>query len=499
MSAAIITDAITRAETHKPEPPRPLQRELPPAKPFPVDALGSLLGDAARAIHDQIQAPLAICGQSVLAVATLATQGHADVELPTEAAAPLSNFFISVAASGERKSAVDRLALWPIRKREESLRLSYEADLADHENAKAAWDKSRDRVLKSNEAQDTKSELDALGRAPSAPLHPMLVASEPTLEGLTKMLANGQPSVGVFSGEGGAFIGGHAMSDESKLRSGALLSALWDGDPIRRARSGDGIMFLCGRRVSLHLMVQPGAAQRLLSDQVLTDQGTLSRLLVVAPDSAAGMRLWKEPSPQSDLDLKRYGARLLSILETPFVVAEDRPNELTPRRLTLAPAARSLWIAFADEIETQVGRDGALHPIRGLANKLPEHAARIAGVLMLTEDLRAGEVSSDAMAAGIVLAQHYADEALRLFEAGAMDPDIALADRLLAWLRTGWEHDLVSLPDMYQRGPNGIRNGKTAKKLVQILEEHGWLHPVPTGADVAGVRRREAWRIVGRA
>ena len=49
----------------KPEPPRPLARELPPADPFPIDALGPLLRDAVQAIHDKLQAPLAIGGQSV--------------------------------------------------------------------------------------------------------------------------------------------------------------------------------------------------------------------------------------------------------------------------------------------------------------------------------------------------------------------------------------------------------------------------------------------------
>src|SRR5947207_9941681 len=63
----------------KPEPPRPLMRELPPADPFPVDVLGVVLGAAARAIHDRVQAPLAIGAQSVLGAATLAVQAHADV------------------------------------------------------------------------------------------------------------------------------------------------------------------------------------------------------------------------------------------------------------------------------------------------------------------------------------------------------------------------------------------------------------------------------------
>ncbi len=70
-------------EENSVETPRPLMREVPPAEPFPVDVLGGVLRSAAEAIHDRTQAPMAICAQSVLAAATLAVQGHADVELPT--------------------------------------------------------------------------------------------------------------------------------------------------------------------------------------------------------------------------------------------------------------------------------------------------------------------------------------------------------------------------------------------------------------------------------
>jgi hypothetical protein len=48
------------------EPPRPLLRELPPAEPFPVDVLGRVLGEAAQAIYDRVQAPPAISGNRSL-------------------------------------------------------------------------------------------------------------------------------------------------------------------------------------------------------------------------------------------------------------------------------------------------------------------------------------------------------------------------------------------------------------------------------------------------
>jgi hypothetical protein len=116
------------AEDVAPEPPRPLTRELPPAHPFPAGALGDALGAAAQAIHDRVQTPLAICGQSVLAAAALAVQAHADVVLPIGLgqSRPLSICLFSIAATGERKTAYE--AMWPIWRREAALQKRYDDD-----------------------------------------------------------------------------------------------------------------------------------------------------------------------------------------------------------------------------------------------------------------------------------------------------------------------------------------------------------------------------------
>jgi hypothetical protein len=164
--------------------------------------------------------------------------------------------------------------------------------------------------------------------------------------------------------------------------------------------------------------------------------------------------------------------------------------------LKLAPVAQKLWIGFADNIEGQIGPDGALTPVRGLANKLPEHAARLAAVLALVSDVEVIEVSPEHITGGIALAQHYVSEALRMFEGNRIGPELLLAQKLLAWLIGSWNGSLISLPDIYQQGPNAIRTKETAGRLVRILEDHGWLHRIEGGAMVAGNHRRDAWRII---
>jgi hypothetical protein len=471
---------------------------LPPADPFPVEALGDVLGAAARAINDRVQAPPAICGQSVLAAAALATQGHAGIELPTGQTKPLSNDFVTVAQTGERKTASDCEAGAPIRQREATLREAYDADLPNYLNEKTAWDKAREVAVKRGKGdfRAIKAELDALGPAPSAPLVPMLTCSEPAFEGLCKLFAIGQPSLGIFATEGGQFIGGHGMSDDAKLRTAAGLSNLWDGEPIRRVRSVDGAAVLPGRRLSMHLMVQPAVADILFRDRLLMDQGLLSRLLITAPDSAAGNRLWREPDPKSLTALNSYNARLLEILRARLPLKPGSTGELEPRRLPLSLGARRLWIEFVDHVERAIAPNGELEPIRGLANKLAEHATRLAGVLLLVRDLHAGEIGADELRAGIALAEHYAAEALRLFGTARISAELRLAQRLLDWLLNVWPEKNISLPDIYQRSLNAIGDKASAEKLVAILEDHGWLVRIPQGGVVAGQRRRDAWRII---
>jgi hypothetical protein len=341
-----------------------------------------------------------------------------------------------------------------------------------------------------------KAGLEALGPAPVPPLEPMLTCPEPTFEGLCKLFATGSPSLGIFATEGGQFIGGHGMSEDNKLKTAAGLSEVWDGKPIRRVRSVDGVTILPGRRLSVHLMAQPAVADILFRDRLLAEQGLLSRCLPTAPDTAAGTRYWGEERPETDRDIKRYGAKVLRILEAPLPLRAGTANELEPRRLPLTPAARVLWTKFADHVEAAIAPNGELEQIRGLANKLPEHTARIAAVLMLVRDIGGGEIVASDIEAGVRLAEHYAAEALRLFGASRINGDLRLAQRLLEWLLATWSESAISLPDIYQRSLNSIGEKAVAAKLVGILEDHGWLVRMPHGSIVAGQRRRDAWRIV---
>jgi hypothetical protein len=488
--------ALASAEPVSAPEPFPLRRPLPPAEPFPLAALGPVLGGAALAIMDRIQCPDAIAGQSVLGAASLAAQGHADVIIPaTGHARPLSLFLVTVAASGERKSAADGEALAPLYEREEILREKHARAKPSYDNGKAAWEDARKKALQKTKGdhEAVRAALDAIGPPPVPPLSPMLLVREPTLGGLHKLFGEAGPSLGLFSDEAGSFLGGHGMSEDNRLQMGAGLSELWDGKPINRVRVGDGASILPGRRLAAHLMVQPGVADRLLSNVELTQQGLLSRMLVASPPSLAGTRMQRLADPGSKPAMAAYNDTLRRLLEAKLPTHD---GALRLRRLELDYLAAQDWGTFADETERALGPGGAWESIRGLANKLPEHAARIAGVLELVADGEAELIGHRAMRQGIVLARFYASEALRLFQAGAIPSAIAQAELLLGWLHKEHAKPLVGIKHVYQRGPNSIRTKDKARSAIRALEEHGWLIAVEGGAEIDGERCRDAWRVI---
>ena len=150
-------------------------------------------------------------------------------------------------------------------------------------------------------------------------------------------------------------------------------------------------------------------------------------------------------------------------------------------------------MSFHDTVEAQLADNQPLAPIRGFANKAPEHTLRLAGILTLYDDLNARKISAEAIDAGIALVQHYLSEALRLFHASRTDPDLELAEKLLAWAQQRGEY--IALVDIYQRGLNAISDVATGRKLAKILEAHGWFVPISGGMEVDGQYRQEVWEV----
>lgn len=484
-----------------PEGPQPLVREIAPGAAYPVHALGPLRG-AVEAVQGVTQAPIPIPAQSALSVASLAVQGFADVET-LGGVRPLSLYALTLARSGERKSACDAPLMAALRDYEREQASAQREAMEGWRNTHALWKGERDRILaearkgKGENRTAAEADLDALGPEPEAPPSADRTVTEPTFEGLTKLFATGQPSLGLFSDEGGQFLGGHAMNSENRQKTLAALNDLWQGNPIRRTRSGDGHATLYGRRLAVHLMVQPTVARAFMADPLAADTGFLPRFLMCEPVSTIGTRM-QANTQRDDGALSAFNSRLRAILETPLPM-EPETRELKPRTLGLAHDARSLLAGFSDATEAAQAPGGDLEHVTGTASKAAEQAARIAGVLTLWRDLEAVQVEASDMADAITLAQFYLSEASRLASAATVSSEIDKAEALRKWLLGSWPEDDIMVRDVVRLGPNPLRESPKARAALGILEKHRWLVRLDAGAVIRGAARAEAWRIVRRA
>lgn len=478
------------------EPKRPLFRAVPPAPAFLAEELGPLR-DAADAIHLMTQAPMAMCGQSVLAAATLAVQPHRDVRLPGGGRKPLTGLFVSIAESGERKTSVDRLALAMAYDVEEQWRQEREAELTAYVNDLEAWKAARDAAKKKYKGDRLAihAALNAIGAEPKAPPQAMMIVDDFSPEALVRHLRDSRPWAGIFTSEGGILMGGHAFQDEKIMSTGALLNTLWDGSPIRRTRVVTGTAFLPGRRVSGHLMMQQVVADKLLGNSMLEGLRLLARALVVAPESTAGTRFYRSEPSACLFALRNYNDRLGTLFRRPPPTKPDAPDVLDPLVLCLHEDARKMWINFYDEVERDLAPNGELAPIRAFGSKMAEHAGRLAAVMSTYADPDTMEVTAEAMAGGIALTQHYAAQLLRLQGSASVSPDLRLAARLLEWWQAQ-SSPKCHLAMIYQRSLSALGDAAKARRIVGILEEHGWIRPLPAGEILEGMKRREAWELV---
>lgn len=476
--------------------PEPLRRPVPPSEPYPIDELGPVLKPACESLRRVIQAPDAVCGASLLAAASLATQGLADVEIDGRRI-PLSLWFVTVAESGERKSAVDSEVMRPVRAREKLLADDYKDKQWSYEAKLAEWHARKDSAkaeMKKNKGTGLADALEALGPEPPPPLTPILIAGDFTIEGLSRVLAAGMPAIGAFTDEAALVFGGHGMTKETTARTAGTLCKLWDNGTLDRIRVADGATKLYGRRLALHLMGQPVVVEQALSDDLLAGQGFLARCLLSWPESTAGTRRYVSESLRDDPAMARYCDVLTALHERPLPIAEGERNELDPPALTLSEEAFKRWRHLHDAVEGRMAAGGQYALVKPWASKIPEQCLRLAGVLAVLEDPEIEVIESDLIERAAELVLWHLEEAVRLAGTAQVSVETRNAEMLLNWCHEG-RKGLVYSSQVLRYGPSQIRERRVFLEAMRVLEEAGWAEKLEDGVMLDGRHRRHVWRI----
>jgi hypothetical protein len=248
------------------------------------------------------------------------------------------------------------------------------------------------------------------------------------------------------------------------------------------ARAATDHRFVSGVRVGMCLMAQPPAVAQLLTNAEAKAQGILGRFLMCMPPSRVGARFYSAPSEASVATLKAFHARVHQTLEIPLPERIGGSTGSNPRRIRLGQKAVDVFAAFHDEVESKVVEGQRYFPIREFACKAAEHAVRIAATIAMFHNRKAETLTAARMADGVTLARYYLGEALRIASAEG-DVDLLIAEKTLAWIeRRG--RAVLGTTEMYRTGPPEIRKAVTARRIANILIDHGYLAHSSTGVEI---------------
>jgi hypothetical protein len=469
----------------------PLQSPAIPSLPYPIESLPCILRDPILEMQRIVQAPLPLIAASVVASANLAVQPHADIATVDGRLIPISLFFLTEALSGERKSTVDHFSLTSHREHDDEVRSQALADRERLIAAAVVWERRKkdferrqNRQQSSGRAPKPEEEraafLEEVG-PPPPPWQgmPVRIVRDPTLEGLEKQFAV-SPSLGLFSDEAATFFGGYSMSADNAFRTMAGLSALWDGKGVNRARAADGMTSHPGKRLSMHLMVQPVVLNEYIAgNEGLKGQGLLPRCLITRASSTIGTRKLVREEVQKTRAVLLFHETIKKILSVPLPLKTESAYQLQPRMLPLSSGAEELYIDFYNEIESRQGRGGDLAEITGTASKTPEQALRLAATFELCGNFTASCISPESFEAGREVARYYLNEALRLDQYGHRNFDLDCAEKILQWVKEKRIREF-KIGQLLQFGPTVARRSSLAtKRYVGILCSHGYLRARP--------------------
>ncbi|PZP64426.1 MAG: hypothetical protein DI604_27050 [Delftia acidovorans] len=457
---------------------------------YPAHHLPPLLLDAVNDVRRLTKASTPLIAASALCAMATACQGLADVKRPgLSGLTPLSLYFLTLADSGERKTAADGLFFEPIRRLEKTMRLQYAEGSANFEldeKIRLAKVRGLERRLEkeSKAGRDTTATEGELGQlmraAPLLPARMRFMLSDITPAALISELSLNPCTAVLHSNEAADLIKGRIMNNLP------MFNRAWDGQTLDMDRKDQAdSQWVEGARLSTGLAVQPHVLEFLCGKggNYAREVGYLARTLVAFPKSTAGQR-FVDGSDNSD-SLPSGILTFQSQVHQLLLKAVERHRDGEARRvLTFEPQAAHCWVAFFNHIESRLDPQfGRLSPIKDFAAKAAEHAARMAAIFEMAQG-DAQTISEDSVQRAIAIIVWYLEEFGRLFAKSPEEKNIEKhAEKILVWMRSKSPLFGFGTPrtftrrEIQQSGPRP-RDPESVSLVLQYLLTHGHIQSV---------------------
>lgn len=467
-----------------------------PLPPFPADALPSPIADWAKATATATQTPVDLSAGMALSALSTAALTAATVRCAPGWEEELAFWAVCVLPSGERKSAVLRAALEPVRgveqDRLEAARPTVARQRAEREGLearrKALTRKVGEGKADPAELGDVDERLDELGE----PVLPRLLADDAAPEALAGLLAR-HGSMGILAAESALLdnLAGRYAEGRANIHL-ACQSLLRRADPHRPSRARRRTPRAPAARARAMRTAARPAPDHLGRDHARAGLPRPRRLPTASKQSRHARN---RPPPVSAEVTSRYRDCLRRVATLGHADTTDTTGP-SGASVGSVSGSESPTLTFSRDA-TEAFRDwrgahearlapatGDLARVAAWAGRHPGRVARLAGLLHLAESRPEQPIAADTFHAAAAIAEYFTRHALAAL---VEDPLRAVANRACAWLRNRQE-PTVSVRELH-RGPVSDGTAAEARQVAERLERDGRLRrrqdPAP---DPAGGR-----------
>ncbi|WP_439892520.1 YfjI family protein [Ralstonia sp. 25C] len=455
----------------------PAVNTLPPnLAPYPLDAFHLVTRNAAVEVCDHVKAPHAMIALSFLTAMSVACMGLISVRLPTGQIRTVSLNALTVADSGERKTATDNLVMGKVVERDELRTKKYVQDLADYEAEKTVWDTVKAvytgdiaKAIRNGESTDLlRARLtDHIKSKPIKPRERRLIRQDITGRAIINAIEGDHELIALLSNEGDIVLRSNAMKQVG------LLNSLWDAAPvISYDRVQQGSIVARNARGTVSLMVQEQVLQDFIErhGKVVRGSGHWARYLVAWPTSTQGYR-FMSLYDSAWVHLPKFQERMVELLDE-----YDRRREagkLEPDIIEFAEEVREEWVAVANTIEGQLQPLQYLSDVKDFASKAMEITGRVAALLHKFSG-QEGKISIDTFRRACQIVNWHLHEFKRIFAPQQVVSQIQVDARALGdylartYASIGW--GLAKRNDVLREGPiRPLRRFALALKHLEVM------------------------------
>lgn len=389
----------------------------PPLKVFPANAFYNSVSNAFHEVCTNLQAPAGLIAGAFLTGLSICAEGDVDVMHPTGQVGPPTLYIGTIADSGERKTATDKIVLAAVYARDAKEASEHKSAIAIHRADMRYWT-AKDAALQRKlvKAIDKGDDTDQLLRqlkehAKAEPIFPQrnrLVYQSITERPLLEALHGDGRCIAIMSDEGSIVLSGGATNKMTTLNKA------WDGPSLLTLDRADDSIEARDPRVTVSFMIQEKLFEEFMRKRGVAarESGFLARFLVCWPASTQGFRLMQLDEPVW-YHLRKFHQRMDELLEATATRRKAGDNART--LLYFSPEAKELWVNVQNTIEPKLQQGGELQSVRDFASKSMEIAGRLAACMHHFDGVAGNEISMESLQRALNVMQYYFGEYVYLF------------------------------------------------------------------------------------